>query len=112
MRLIKLSSDEKRLLRNVQAEVNYWPDGMSDERIACAASALEHSGLVVVMWESGHFPAAIELTDFGVAYLIRNPHLHNPVDWRWIVGTIIAVGMLAATIMSVLASCKIIDKIQ
>ena len=81
MERVKLSKDEKRLLRNIAAGVACWPDGMGAETLAVSASALEDAGLVMVMWKSGHLVAGADLTAKGTAYLLANPSLRNPIDW-------------------------------
>ena len=105
MQRIKLTRNEKRLLRNIAANVDYFPDGMSDEAISCAAAALERCGLILVSWSSGHIVASTELTEFGVSYIIDNPHLHNPIPWRWIVGTAITIATLIVSIIALLTAC-------
>lgn len=110
MQRIPLSRNEKRLLRNVAADVGYWPDGMSDEVLACCASVLEHAGLIRVAWETGHVPAGATLTNFGKAYMIANPHLRGPVDWKWIVGTIVAATVAATGIIALLTACSLLPR--
>lgn len=105
MEKLKLSENEKRLLRNISADVGYWPDGMSNELVSCAASVLERLGLVRVEWESGHIAANALLTDYGRAYILANPHLRGPVDWEWIIGTSIAVIAALGTIAVLFVAC-------
>lgn len=112
MKKLKLSKDEKRLLRNIAAEVDYWPDGMSDEAVSCAASVLERHGLVRVAWASGHVAVNAMLTDYGKAYLLANPHLRGPIDWRWIIGTAISAATLAATLITMLTACRALSMME
>lgn len=91
MERIKLSKNEKRLLRNIGAGLDYWPDNISDQQISHSLASLENKGLILVAWSSGMYPVASELTDFGRVYLDSNPYLFNPVDW-------VKIGALAAII--------------
>ncbi|MCH5220297.1 MAG: hypothetical protein J1F20_06965 [Muribaculaceae bacterium] len=103
MERIKLSKNEKRLLRNIQSEVAYWPDGMSDEVVSCTATSLEAHGLIHVIWESGHIARDATLTETGIAYLVQNPQLYNPIDWvkiGAIAAIVSAIGMIAGLILA------------
>lgn len=108
MERIKLSHNEKRLLRNIAAEVDYWSDGMGDEAVACCASVLERVGLVRVAWASGHVPADAALTEFGKAYVIANPRLRNPIDWKWIIGVSLTAIAAATGIIALFAACSLL----
>lgn len=108
MQRLKLTRNEKRLLRNIAAGVGYRPDGMSDEVVACCASVLECVGLVRVAWSSGHIPMDAMLTDFGKAYIIANPHLRNPVDWKWIIGISLTAIAAATGIIALFTACSLI----
>lgn len=108
MQRIRLTRNEKRLLRNIAAEVDYWPDGMSDEVVACCASILERVGLIQVAWISGHIPVDAMLTDFGKAYIIANPHLRNPIDWKWIIGISLTAIATATGIIALFTACSLI----
>lgn len=105
MERIKLSKNEKMLLRNVGADLDYWPDDFSDQAITHALSSLENKKLVHVAWSSGMTPVASELTDFGRVYLDNNPKLLNPVQWRWIIEISIGVSTLIVAIIALCVVC-------
>lgn len=105
MERIKLSKNEKRLLRNVGADLDYWPEGLSDQEITHSLSSLENKKLVRVAWSSGMTPVASELTDYGRAYLDNNPHLFNPVSWKWIIATFISFATLVVAIIALCIAC-------
>ena len=109
MQRIQLTRNEKQLLRNINANLDYWPEGMSDQLISHSLASLESKGMVVVAWTSGMMPVATELTDYGKAYFDCNPHLHNPIDWKWIITTIIAIGTLIVAVIALLTACKAIQ---
>lgn len=109
MKRLKLSRCEKRLLRTIALGVEYPPEGMSKEAIICAATELERVGLIKAAWASGHEYIAGRLTEYGKAYMLRNPHLHNPIDWKWIITTIIAVATFAVALAALLTACRMIN---
>lgn len=86
------------------ANVDYWPDKMSDQTISHSLASLEAKGLVIVAWSSGMIPVASVLTGYGRAYLDSNPHLLNPVDWSK-VGAIAAVISAIGVIIGLLVAC-------
>lgn len=96
MKRIRLTRAEKAALRNIALECDYFPDGMSEACFSACVSELERVGLVHAAWASGHVAVAVELTDFGKAYLQDNPHLTNPIDWA-------KVSAIAAVIAAVIA---------
>lgn len=52
---------------------------------------------------------APKITPKGLAYLAEYPDLANPrkrVDWKWVITTVIAFGMLVFAALSFLNSCK------
>ena len=106
MQKIRLTRNEKRLLRNIAAGVDYWPDGMCDSAVACAASEFERKGLIRAAWASGHILVDAVLTDIGRSYIVNNPHLWNPIDWKWIITTIIAFGTLIVAFAALLTACN------
>ena len=101
---IKLSKSAKQALLNISLDVAYLPRGMDEATFSTAVSELEDHGLVMVAWESGHVVYAAELTDKGTSYLESNPTLRNPVDWKWIITTAIA---LVAAVAALVACSKI-----
>ena len=104
MQKIQLTRNEKQLLRNINANLDYWPEGMSDQLISHSLASLESKGMVVVAWTSGMIPVATELTDYGKAYLDCNPHLQNPIDWVKI-GAIAAVISAIGVILGIFVAC-------
>lgn len=98
---IRLSKNEKRVFRNVAAQLEYWPGGMSEEEISHALCGLERVGLVKVMWASGMKPVAADLTGFGKAYLDFNPHLWNPLNW-------VKLGAIAAILSALIGGLALI----
>lgn len=89
------------MFRNVAAQLEYWPGGMSEEEISHALCALEKESLVKVMWATGMSPVAADLTGFGKAYLDFNPHLRNPLNW-------VKVGAIAAILSALIGGLALV----
>lgn len=100
MERLKLSRNEKRLLRHIALDCGYLPDGMGDAEASACADVLESLGLVRCVWASGHRLHDAVLTRRGAHYLQANPHLRGPVDWK---GIITMVGALVGAVAAVLA---------
>ncbi len=101
-----MTRNEKRLLHNIAARVGYWPEGMGRETLAGCASALERLGLIQVAWECVHDVVDARLIAFGTAYLLANPSLRNPIDWKWITATILGAATLAVAILGLFVACS------
>lgn len=75
-------------------------DTMPRSIVRRALHSLESQSLVSVAWVEGGDYEAVRLTRDGKDYLIKNPKLKNPIDWKWIVGTTIGITTLAVTIIA------------
>lgn len=106
MERIRLTKNEKRLLRNIASGASYWPDGMSDASVAACADVLKDKGLIEATFASGHEVVFAEITHKGVMYLQENPHLRNPVDRKWLIATIIAIASVTTAILASFVACR------
>jgi hypothetical protein len=64
---------------------------------------------VVAKDKDGTTYLAPKITPRGLAYLAEYPDLSNPrkrVDWKWVVTTVIALGMLVFAALTFLNNCK------
>ena len=80
MERIKLSKGEKRVLRTLSG-LGYDALGEFD---TAAIRSLDRHGLVQGAYIEGHGVEDARLTTMGKAYLMDNPKLRNPIDWKWI----------------------------
>lgn len=108
MKRIRLSRNEKRLLRNIALRADYWPDGMSKAALAACAGSLSDAGFIRAAFSSGHELYAAELTHKGAMYLQENPHLHNPTDWSRVAAIAAVVGTIAAIAGLLIACTKLL----
>ena len=97
---VKLTKREKHVLRTLNSK------GFSalSEFDVPAIDRLVTIGLVRAAFIEGHRLEAAELTTMGKQYLYDNPHLWNPIDWKWIVTTVLAAIAAAAALF---AACSI-----
>lgn len=94
MERIKLSRREKQVLRTLSKQ---GFDALS-EFDNPALGNLERLGLVKTARIEGGGVEGARLTTMGKEYLMDNPHLYNPVDWKWVITTVIAAIAAAATL--------------
>lgn len=109
MEEIRLNKDEKKVLRLLIKHGQYALDTMPRSRVRRALRSLESRSLVRVAWVEGGDFEGVMLTRDGKDYLIENPRLSNPIDWKWwilaITGLIAALGALAGFI-ALLKTCS------
>ena len=106
MKQIKLSKQEKQVLRLISIGIvcpNTYPQHIF---ISCVGS-LERLGLVKGLWNEGHELKDVRMTKYGKTYLATNPNLRNPVDWKWVITTIIAVASAIFGAMALFVACSI-----
>ena len=106
MKQIKLSKQEKQVLRLISSGIvcpNTYPHHIF---ISCVDS-LERLGLVKGLWNEGHELEDVRMTKYGKIYLATNPNLHNPIDWKWNITTIIAIASAIFGAMALFVVCSI-----
>ena len=94
MERVKLSKDEKTVLRMVAAGQGACPSEYPSHTFNASVRSLERNGLVKGAYDEGGSVADTRMTQYGRQYMAENPDLRNPVDWKWIVS--ITVGLIAA----------------
>lgn len=105
MERIKLSKDEKRVLRLV-ASGGLQPDTISESIFNGCVRSLEREGLVKGAYVEGGGVEAARLTSEGRLFLAENPNLRNPIDWKWWITTAIAVIGTAVAIVALFIACS------
>lgn len=103
----KLSKNEKKVLLLV-ASGNDCPDSFPMHIFCGCVRSLERKGLVKGAYVEGGGVATARLTAKGRVFLAENPKLKNPLDWKWIITTAIAVaGLITAIIFGCIACSKL-----
>ena len=87
MERIKLTKREKRVLRTLSQQGFYALSGFD----AIAIRSLEDNGLVKGAYLEGGGVDDAKLTNMGKVYLMDNPKLRNPIDWKWVVAIVVVV---------------------
>lgn len=109
MERIRLTRDEKVILRLIHA-CEEVPNSVDRSLLIRCVWSLEDKGLVKGAWLEGHDLEDVRLTERGIVYICENPSLRNPVDWKWIATTIIAVLSLIVGSLALFISCSMWNK--
>ena len=100
---ITLTKREKHVLRTLNGK----GDKALCEFDVPAIDRLVTLGLVSAAFTEGHRLEAAQLTTMGKQYLYDNPHLRNPIDWKWVATTGIAVIAAAAAVAALFVACSL-----
>lgn len=82
------------------------PETMLQSAFNAGARELQSMGLAVCHEEEGGNVEIVRLTDYGKLYLESNPYLRNPVDWKWIISTVITA---IASVIMLFVACKLLN---
>ena len=85
MERIRLTSNEKRLLRYLTYGGDIYGFDMESNMMRNAAKGLRRKELVNVAFVEGGKVEDIRLTEDGKNYISEYPYLINPIDWKWVV---------------------------
>lgn len=81
-------------------------DTMPRSCVRRALHRLKDLDLIEATWIEDYGYESVILTRNGKDYLIENPKLLNPVDWKWVVGTTIGFATLAVAILALFIACS------
>ena len=98
---IKLTKQEKLIMKRLQQGVTDKPDDMSGTMFQWSVTNLSRHGLISVIFLHDSYKIfEWELTLKGKAYLESNPKLYNPINWdKWFaISCIISSALLAIII--------------
>ena len=97
---IKLTKQEKLIMKRLQQGIADKPDDMSGTMFQWSVTSLSRRGFLWVAYSSGGVIVSCELTFKGKAYLESNPKLYNPINWdKWFaISCIISSALLAIII--------------
>lgn len=106
MKRIYLSSEEKRILRELRRGNDSVPAGMDNFSFVDAVITLHDKGFIkaVVNYEE---VLDMKLTVKGYAYMNSNPGLANPVDWTKVAAIAACVAAVAVTLALFISCCHI-----
>lgn len=105
MKRIRLSKDEKRVLRLIAAGQCTCPAAFPRHVFNAVVRSLDHIGFVHAMYAEGGEVVEVKPTPEARQYLAENPGLRNPVDWRWVVTSAISLLSAAIGVIAMLVAC-------
>ncbi len=100
MERIKLSKAEKKVLGLISKHGVQSLDTIPRSQVRRALRSLEEKHLIRAAWIEGGDYETVRLTRNGKDYLIENPKLRNPIEWKWWIGTAIGVTTLTVAIIA------------
>lgn len=108
MERIRLTQTEKKCLKLLNKHGVESLDTIARSQAYRVLRSLEQKDLVKVAWIEGEDYEAVRLSRSGKSYLIENPKLLNPIDWKWIILTIItAIGAITGIVALFIACTRI-----
>lgn len=105
MERISLSKRAKDVLQAVASGQYTCPEKMLQFEFNSGARELQRHGLAYIHEEQKGNVEIVRLTDFGKCYLNDNPKLYNPIDWKWIITTVIGLIAAIAAIAALFVAC-------
>lgn len=108
-RRIRLSKDAKFVLRLLNNGQCTCPKAIPFAVFNDGAHELESNHLAICHEEEDGNVEIARLTDVGKLYISQNPDLRNPVDWKWIITTTIALISAIGTTIMLLVACKVLN---
>lgn len=106
MERIKLTKDQKKALRNIARGVGeFVPEGMTKRSYSNTARELARLDLAKTVYEEGGVLIDAHLTSYGEDYLTFNPSLTNPVDWKFIITSVIGGLTLVGSVVTLFIAC-------
>lgn len=108
MERIRLSENEKSILRELRRGNDNVPVGMDNFSYFDAVVSLSEKGLLRSKTNYDEV-LDVQLTPKGYAYMVSNPHLLNPVDWSK-VAAVAAIITAVATTLALFVACTLLNR--
>lgn len=105
MERIYLSKNEKQVLRWLRSH-NGYKATMPRASFERALRMLQEKDLAIGFWSEEEGLVEAHLTSGGEGYIEDNPTLCNPIDWKWVITTIVASVAAIASIAALFVACK------
>lgn len=105
MERIRLSKEEKQVLRLVAECEGKCPATYPKHVFVSSVRSLERKGLVTATYIIGGEVYYAKLTGEGRQYLCCNPNLINPIPWN-VVSVIVAILALLVSVAAFFLSCS------
>lgn len=109
MERIKLTKDEKTVLRFLYNRCG-CPDIYPRHIFVSCVESLERHGLAKGAWTEWHNLEDARITPYGKNYISMNPNLRNPIDWKWVIATSVAVASAVFAAAALFVACSLLNK--
>lgn len=106
MERIYLTKKEKTVLRLLNCGRD-CPDDFPRHIFSGCVDSLEAKGLAHGAWGEGHYLESARITSKGKDYIALYPGLGNPVDWKWVVTTVIALVGAITAMVALFVACAL-----
>ena len=107
MQRVKLTKDAKAAFMLLDKGVYQCPKEMPFQHFNNGMLELRRHDFAVCHQEENGNVEAAQLTEKGKLYLSLNPSLHNPIDWKWLITTIIACIAAISALIALLIACSL-----
>lgn len=105
MNKVKLSNSAKNVMRILYSGKDR-PSTFPEYEFAAGAEELEEHGFAVCAWGEGHQLEDAILTSKGETYIIFNPSLRNPIDWKYVFQISLLLISTVASIIALFVACS------
>lgn len=105
---LRLSKDERVVLRQISLGLKDSSLTMSEDRYRLACINLDRLRLIRVAWLEGYHILSVSLTEYGVSYLAWNPRLRNPINYKKLMFIVACVSLVASTVVAVIACSRLV----
>lgn len=109
MERIKLTKQERHVLKALERYGDECKVDYPEYEFSRTIRSLQRKRLVKGAYIEGGGVEAVRITNEGKSYLRNNPQLKNPIDWKWIITTSVALAsaVFAAAALFVAFSMRI-----
>ena len=102
---IRLSRNEKQVLRLVAGGQGICPAEYPEHIFNAAVRSLHNAGLLQGAFSEGGGVVDSHLTQYGRQYIAENPRLSNPTDWTmWT--AVAAAASILISVIALLVACN------
>lgn len=103
---VKLSRDAKAVFRLLHSKIYTCPKSIPQQRFNLGALELHRKGLAHIHQEDGGDVLIARLSEEGKTYILSNPNLLNPIDWKWVIPTILTAITAITTLLLLFIACS------
>lgn len=106
MERIRLSKSAKQVFRLTDKGIVQCPDYITQSDFNNGARELQSCNLAYCHEEENGNVEVMRISEYGKRYIAFNPSLSNPVDWKWVITTTIAIIAAISAFAALFVACK------